>query len=189
MIDYFDLDAIGAREEPVPVVFTGPFFNLARAIPSRTPDGENAAEIKEGCAATVPLWAAEALRLGGYVAVRAPPPFQLSTFREFKTDALAPSLSRKAAHYYDSGLTLCGLLGNPPAHAGAGGRWSVEGTRLAGQIYRLFQLRYLSIIRSAGKRGFDLSDVRGRLTAWERQLLDSVLRCRQQELAWREGVI
>ncbi|KAG5497628.1 hypothetical protein JKF63_03893 [Porcisia hertigi] len=181
---YFDLDDIGANEEPVAVTFTVPSFNMGKDITVRSYEGETASEVVAGCVATVPLWAAMALRTEGYVSVRAPQKFSLATFREFKTDPLAPSLHRKSPHFYRAGLQLCRLLSNPTSS----GHMSAEGNRLAAQLFRLYQLRYLRIIFAASKKGFDLNDVRDKLEESERHLLDSYLRGQAEESLWYANV-
>ncbi|KAK7198080.1 GINS complex subunit Psf3 [Novymonas esmeraldas] len=177
---YFDLDAIGACEEPVPVTFTVPSFNMGRDLTVRTPEGEAVAEVAAGCVTTLPLWAATALRTDGYISVHAPQKFSLATFREFKTDPLAPSLQRKSPYFYEVGLQLCRLLSNPTSS----GHMSAEGNRLAAQLFRLYQLRYLRIIFAAAKKGFDLNDVRDKLEESERCLLDTYLRGQAEEALW-----
>lgn len=177
---YFDLEAIGADEESVPVTFAVPSFSLAKDVAVRSSEGEAVPEVAAGNTATVPLWAARALRQGGFVAVRTPPKYSLATFKEFKNDPLAPNLHSKSPYFYDAGLTLCALLGNPPPSGGL----SAEGTRLAAQLVRLYQLRYLKILFAAAKRGFDLNDEREKLTESERHLLDTFLRGRAEERLW-----
>jgi len=177
---YFDVDDIGTDEEPVPVTFTVPSFRLGSDVVVRAPDGEPAGEITPGCTATLPLWAAAALRRHGFAAVHLPPKFALATFREFKTDPLAPSLFLKSPHFYEAGLVVCTLLGNPSST----GNLSPEGNRLAAQIFRLYQLRYLKILLAAAKKGFDLSDVKEKLTESERELLNAFLTGMEEEKRW-----
>ncbi|KAG5496990.1 hypothetical protein GH5_01508 [Leishmania sp. Ghana 2012 LV757] len=177
---YFDLDDIGACEESVPVTFAVPSFNMGKDLAARTDEGETVSEVAAGCVATVPLWAATALRTEGYVSVHVPHKFSLATFREFKTDPLAPSLHRKSPYFYHAGLQLCRLLSNPTSS----GHMSAEGNRLAAQLFRLYQLRYLRIIFSAAKKGFDLNDVRDKLEESERHLLDSYLLGQAEEALW-----
>lgn len=178
--NYFDIHLIGANEEPVPIVFTVPSFSLGKDVVVRTPDGEPVNEVTAGCMATVPLWAAEVLRRGGYVSVHTPPNFSIAVFREFKTDPLAASLATKSPYYYEAGLRLCRLVGNPSASGGM----SAEGTRLTAQLFRLYQLRYHKIIGAAAKRGFDLKDVQGKLSVREQHLLDRLLRGQSEEQLW-----
>lgn len=183
--NYFDLDAIGADEEAVPVAFAVPSFSLARDMTVRSAEGEAVSEVAAGNTSVVPLWAARALRLGGYVAVHTPPKYSLATFREFKNDALAPNLHSKSPYYYDAGLTLCAVLGNPAAN----GALSPDGNRLAAQLFRLYQLRYRKIILAAAKTGFDLNDEREKVTESERFLLDTFLKSRAEEQLWYSSTI
>ncbi|EPY21062.1 GINS complex subunit 3 [Strigomonas culicis] len=179
---YFDLQDLGANEEPVPVVFAVPSFNLGQHIKVQGSGGEGPAgsEVKAGDSAVLPLWAATPLRRGGHVTVRTPTTYSLSTFREFKTDSLAPSLRLKSPFFYEAGLRVCRLVGNTTA----AGHMGPEGNRLAGQLHLLYQKRYLRIIHAAAKRGFDLNDIRDKLTDSERSLLDGFLREREQEKGW-----
>ncbi|CAD2215666.1 GINS complex subunit 3 [Angomonas deanei] len=183
---YFDLQDITANEEIVPVKFVVPSFNIGKDIIARSSDGEStSSEISTGSTARLPLWAAAPLRKEGYVAVHVPPKYTVVTFREFKTDPLAPSLRHKSPTYYDTGLTICRLIGNTTA----GGHMSREGNRLAAQLHRLYQLRYLKIILSGAKKGFDLSDVKEKLTDSERYLLESYLSNRDREQTWYSNAI
>ncbi|KAL7705879.1 GINS complex subunit Psf3 [Lotmaria passim] len=177
---YFNLDDIGAAEELVPVTFTVPSFNMGKDLTVRTVEGEAVDEVAAGCVTAMPLWAAAALRAYGYVSVHAPHKFSLSTFREFKTDPLAPSLHRKSPYFYKAGLQLCRLLSNPTSN----GHLSAEGNRLAAQLFRLYQLRYLRIIFAAAKKGFDLNDARDKLEESERSLLDAYLRGQAEDSLW-----
>lgn len=177
---YFDLNDIGTDEEPVPVTFAVPSFRLGADVVVRSPDGEPTTDVTPGCSAVMPLWAAKALRQGGYVTVHVPRTFSLSTFREFKTDPLAPSLFLKSPHFYEAGLALCTLLGNPSGN----GNMSPEGNRLAAQLFRLYQLRYLKILLAAAKKGFDLSDVKEKLVESERELLETFLTGSEEEKLW-----
>lgn len=177
---HFDLHSIGAAEELVPVTFTVPSFSMGRDFTVRTVEGEAVEEVAAGCVTAMPLWAATALRAGGHVRVHAPHTFALATFREFKTDPMAPNLHRKCPHFYGAGVQLCRLLGNPTSS----GQMSAEGNRVAGQLFRLYQLRYLRIIFAAAKKGFDLSDVRDKLEETERDLLDAYLRGQAEEALW-----
>lgn len=180
---YFDLDDIGACEEAVTVTFAVPSFNMGKDLAIRTREGEAVPEVTAACVATVPLWAAAALRSDGFVSVHPPHKFSLATFREFKTDPLAPSLQRKSPYFYEAGLQLCRLVSNPTAS----GHMSAEGNRLAAQLFRLYQLRYLRIIFAAAKKGFDLNDVRDKLEESERRLLDAYLRGQAEERLWYTG--
>lgn len=182
---HFDLNDIGAAEELVPVTFTVPSFNMGRDLTVRTVEGEAVEEVAAGCVSAMPLWAAAPLRADGYISTHAPHKFSLSTFREFKTDPLAPSLYRKSPYFYRAGLLLCRLLSNPTSS----GHMSAEGNRLAAQLFRLYQLRYLRIIFAAAKKGFDLSDVRDKLEESERDLLDAYLRSQAEEALWYSSFI
>lgn len=185
---YFDLQEIGTNEESVPVVFTVPSFSLGKNIKAHSSSGGEAtasAEVKAGDSAVLPLWAAAPLRRGGYVAVGISTTYSLSTFREFKTDSLAPSLRLKSPFFYEAGLRICRLVGNTTAS----GHMGPEGNRLAGQLHLLYQKRYLRIIHAAAKRGFDLNDVRDKLTDSERHLLHGFLLEREQEKGWYASTI
>lgn len=174
---YFDLSDILTNEETVPVTFLVPSFSLGRDISARTVDGEAVEEVGAGNVANIPLWAAMALRREGYVAPQVPPRYTTSVFREFKTDPLAVSLYAKSPYYYEAGLLLCAML--PTS----------EGNRLAAQLFRLYQLRYLKIIHAAAKKGFDLGDVREKLCESERRLLDALLNCLEDERQWHRSVL
>lgn len=178
--NYFDLDDIGACEVPLSVVFTVPSFSMGQDLTVRTSEGDTVAEVRAGCRATVPLWAATALRTDGFAIAHPSSTFSLSTFREFKTDPLAPNLYQKCPHFYHAGLQLCRLIGNPTPD----GHLSSEGNRLAAQLFRLYQLRYLRIIFAAAKQGFDLTDVRDKLEESERYLLDAFLKGQAEERVW-----
>lgn len=182
---YYDLDAIGADEELLPVTFVQPSFSLAKDVTVRSAEGEAVAEVAVGNTAMVPIWAARALRQGGFAAIHTPAKYSLATFREFKNDPLAPNLHAKSPYFYDAGLTLCALLGNPAAN----GALSPEGSRLAAQLFRLYQLRYLKIIFAASKKGFDLNDEREKLTESERFLLDTYLKGRAEEQLWYNSTV
>lgn len=184
---YFDLHEIGTDEEPVPVVFTVPAFSLRDNIKvhSSSDDATVTADVKAGDTAILPLWAAAPLRRGGYVAVGTPTTYSLSTFREFKTDSLAPSLRLKSPFFYEAGMRICRLVGNTTS----AGHMGPDGNRLAGQLHLLYQKRYLRIIHAAAKRGFDLNDVRDKLAESERHLLDGFLREREQEKVWYASTI
>ncbi|KEG08907.1 GINS complex subunit 3 [Trypanosoma grayi] len=173
---YFDLSDILANEETVPVVFLVPSFSLGKDIHARTSEGETVEEVGPGSIATIPLWVAVALRQDGYLVPQVPPRYTTSVFREFKTDPLAASLYAKSPYYYEAGLLLCAML---PTN---------EGNRLAAQLFRLYQLRYLKVIHAAAKRGFDLSDVREKLCESERNLLDTLLRGMEDERQWHQSV-
>lgn len=187
--NYFDIDSIGALEESVPVSFLTPSFALGSELhltihgvdPDAEPPGEGrengTKDAKEGQSALLPLWAAEVLYREGCVRVATPPSFGLATFREFKGDPLASSLADKSPYFYEAGMRLSHLVG-PPIASGA---MSLEGGRLAAQLIRLYQLRYLGILRAGYKRGFDLTDLREKLTESERWLLDSFLRSQAEE--------
>lgn len=181
---YFDLQDIGADAELVPVTFTVPSFSLTKDMVVRSSEGEPVDEVFAGSTAVVPLWAARALRTDGFTAVHVPTKYTLSTFREFKSDPLAPNLASKSPYFYTAGLCVCALIGNPTV-----GGMSSEGNRLAAQLFRLYQLRYLKILFAASKRGFDLSDVREKLTESEHDLLDSFLRGRAEEELWRSSSV
>ncbi|KAF8294080.1 putative GINS complex subunit Psf3 [Trypanosoma cruzi] len=172
---YFDLFDILTNEETVPVTFLVPSFSLGRDIHARTTDGEALEEVKSGSVATVPLWAAVALRQEGYLVPQVPPRYTTSVFREFKTDPLAVSLHKKSPYYYEAGLLLCAML---PIN---------EGNRLAAQLFRLYQLRYLKVIHAAAKKGFDLSDVREKLCESERELLDALIGGLEDERQWHHS--
>lgn len=182
---YFDLEAIGADEELVPVTFVVPSFSLAKDVTVRSAEGEAVTEVAAGNTATLPIWAARALRKGGFAAVRTPPKYSLSTFREFKNDPLAPNLHAKSPYFYDAGLILCALLGNPAPN----GALSPEGNRLAAQLFRLYQLRYLKILFAAAKKGFDLNDEREKLSESERFLLDTFLKGQAAEQLWYSSTV
>ncbi|CCD11961.1 unnamed protein product [Trypanosoma congolense IL3000] len=173
---YFDIASILVNEEPVPAIFLAPLFGLGRDIGPRTADGEVLDDVQSGSVATVPMWAAVAFRQDGLLIPQVPPRYTTSVFREFKTDPLAVSLYGKSPYYYEAGLLLCAML--PTS----------DGNRLAGQLFRLYQLRYLKIIRSAAKKGFDLSDVRGKLCESERDLLDALIRGMEEERQWYQSV-
>ncbi|CCW65614.1 unnamed protein product [Phytomonas sp. EM1] len=182
---YFDIGLISANEELVPVTFSVPSFTLAKDVIVRNAEGERSAAVAAGDTAVLPLWVAYPLRQQGFISVQLGNKYSLSTFREFKTDPLAPSLAAKSPYFYESGLTLCALLGNPTSNGGM----SAEGTRLAAQLFRLYQLRYLKVILAAAKKGFDLNDVREKLTESERVLLDSYLKGRLEELMWYASAV
>ncbi|RHW72852.1 DNA replication complex GINS protein PSF3 [Trypanosoma brucei equiperdum] len=170
--NYFDLSSILSNEELIPVTFTTPLFGLGKDVNPRTAEGETHDEVQVGSTATLPLWAAVAFRQVGHIVPQVPPRYTTSVFREFKTDPLAVSLHAKSPYYYEAGLLLCAML--PTG----------DGNRLAGQLFRLYQLRYLKIIRAAAKKGFDLSDVREKLCESERDLLDALIRGMEEERQW-----
>ncbi|RNC41909.1 GINS complex subunit 3 [Trypanosoma cruzi] len=172
---YFDLFDILVNEETVPVTFLVSSFSLGRDIHARTTDGEALEEVRAGSVATVPLWAAVALRQEGYLVPQVPSRYTTSVFREFKTDPLAVSLHKKSPYYYEAGLLLCAML---PIN---------EGNRLAAQLFRLYQLRYLKVIHAASKKGFDLSDVREKLCESERELLDALIGGLEEERQWHHS--
>ncbi|KAG8341304.1 putative GINS complex protein [Trypanosoma vivax] len=174
---YFDLSGILANEEAIPVTFLGPLFQLGKDISVRNSDGEALEEIRAGSTAALPLWATVELRRGGHLMPQIPPRYATSAFREFKTDPLAASLSAKSPYYYEVGLSLCAML--PTS----------DGNKLAAQLFRLYQVRYLKVIRTAAKKGFDLTDVRDKLCESERYLLDSVLRGIREEQQWHHSVV
>ncbi|ORC86727.1 GINS complex subunit 3 [Trypanosoma theileri] len=173
---YFDLSDILTNEETVPVTFLVPSFSLGKEINVRTNEGEALEEVKAGSVSTIPMWAAVALREGGYLIPQVPPRYTTSVFREFKTDPLAASLHAKSPYFYEAGLLLCAML---PTN---------EGNRLAAQLFRLYQLRYLKVIHAASKRGFDLTDVREKLCESERYLLDTLLRGMENERQWHRSI-
>ncbi|RNE98311.1 GINS complex subunit 3 [Trypanosoma rangeli] len=174
---YFDISDILTNEETVPVTFLVPSFSLGRDIHARSSEGEALAEVRAGSVATVPLWAAVALHREGFLVPHVPPRYTTSVFREFKTDPLAVSLYAKSPYYYEAGLLLCAML---PVN---------DGNRLAAQLFRLYQLRYLKVIHAAAKKGFDLSDVREKLCESERDLLDALLRGLEDERQWHRSVL
>lgn len=172
---YFDLSEILINEETIPVTFLVPSFNLGKEINARNSDNEAVEEVRAGNFATLPLWAAIALRQDGYIIPHLPSRYATSVFREFKTDPLAVSLYAKSPFYYEAGVTLCAMLS------------ASEGNRLAGQLFRLYQLRYLKVICAAAKKGFDLSDVREKLCESERELLDNLLAGYEEERQWHRS--
>ncbi|CCW69837.1 unnamed protein product [Phytomonas sp. Hart1] len=182
---YFDIGLISTHEELVPVTFHVSSFMLQNDVIVRNAEGERCTEVNAGNTTVLPLWAAYPLRQAGFISVQIGSKYSLSTFREFKTDPLAPNLAAKSPYFYDAGLTLCALLGNPTTNGGM----SAEGTRLASQLFQLYRLRYLKVILAAAKKGFDLSDVRDKLTESERVLLDSYLKGRSDELMWYSNAI
>lgn len=200
--DYFDVDEISTREETVPVQFLVSSFTLASDIHlthqredtetvlqegntnSNNPSS-SMKDVRAGQTALLPLWAAEPLHQEGFISVTKPPAFELSTFREFKTDSLAPSLFQKSPYFYDSGLRVCRLIGIPTSS----GMMSTDGNRLAAQLVRLYQLRYFKIVEAVHKKGFDLSDVREKLVESERFLLDILLAGKAQEIQWHKSVV
>lgn len=199
--DYFDVDEISMREETVPVQFLVSSFTLASDIHlthqredtessfshdnNTNHEASSMKDVRAGQTALLPLWAAEPLHQQGYISVSKPPTFELSTFREFKTDSLAPSLFQKSPYFYESGLRICRLIGMPTSS----GMMSAEGSRLAAQLVRLYQLRYFKIVEAVHKKGFDLSDIREKLVESERFLLDIVLAGKAQELQWHRSSV
>jgi hypothetical protein len=160
---YFAIDEALLAEQLVPVTFASGAFLLGKDLDSaRNADGERTSDLLPGAKATLPLWAAAPLRKSGFVSVQSPAIFLLSTFKEFKPDAMVPQLSTKSPYFYSVGLWLSSML--PPN----------EGLRLRQQLLRLFQSRYYGVVASAGKHGFDFADTRLALCEAERGLLDSV---------------
>lgn len=143
-------------------------------------------------------------------------------------DPLVPNLYIMSPYYYELGLMLCRLIGNPPLSAITAAVTaststsasnnnnnsrkrarneddnnttnnnttnnntntreraivnvlSTEGRRLASQLFRLYQLRYLRVILSSAKCGFDRADVREKLCEMERVLFDAVLKGNAEE--------
>lgn len=179
MYDYFDVDETCAAEEMVPVAFATASFRLGTEVASaRNQAGERSDEVHTGTVATLPLWAASALReSGGFVSILPPSTYSTATFREFKADPLAPNLKAKSDHYYEVGLSLCSMMS------------AQEAARLGAQIIRLYQLRYMKIIRSAAKRGLDFNDIHDTLCATERQLIDAVKSNIRDENEWRSSAV
>lgn len=143
-------------------------------------------DVKRGQTAMLPLWAAIPLHREGYIQCFTPPTFDMSTFLEFKADPLAPSLYLKSPYFFESGIRICRLLGSPTSSSSS---MSASGNDLVAQIVRLYQLRYLKIIHSARKKGFDLTDVREKLAVSERYLLDVVLTGKTQEQEWNASLL
>lgn len=161
---------------------SSPHSSLPGSPTSRAPVMK---DVKPGQIALLPLWAAIPLHRDGYIRCFTPPTFAISTFREFKADPLAPSLYLKSPYFYEAGIRICRLLG-PPTSSGA---MSAMGKDVVAQLVRLYQLRYLKIIRAARKKGFELSDARERLTESERYLLDVVLTDQREEREWSVSLL
>lgn len=136
-------------------------------------------DVKEGQRASLPLWAVMPLFREGYLRVHLPDTFSRHTFKEFKTDPLAPNLAHKSPYFYEVGLHLVRCI-HPS---------TLEGRLLPTQLPRLYQMRYLKILNAAHKKGFDLSDVREKLAEKERLLLDLYLMEKNAYHSWYTSVI
>lgn len=202
---YFDVDDIQMKEATIPVTFLVSSFTLGSELPpmrsaddiepleeaaaaAATGDGNavlqtaggGLSDVRQGSTVIAPLWAIGPLHREGYVHVTLPPLYELSTFREFKTDPLAANLYLKSPYFFEAGFLIARLLQMPSASGGL----SAEGIRLIGQLFRLYQVRYTKVIASTHKKGFELSDVRERVAECERVLLDTYLVGKEEEKEW-----
>jgi len=164
---YYDVDAILAEEERVPVVFRTESKGLGGlSAASLTVD------LDAGSRVDLPLWLAPALAERLWVSIKAPKCFA-KRFRNFLlSDPTVVNLREKSPNYYETGRRLVAFVdGNQQLHSA---------------LVKTLAVRYKEILdRSQHSRNEDLSKVTAGMTELEKKLFYAGYNGKDELFHWK----
>ncbi|GAQ78162.1 hypothetical protein KFL_000090080 [Klebsormidium nitens] len=107
--DYFDLEAILAEEERVPVLFLTSVTGVGRALDPSCDDDD----LAEGVKVDLPQWLTKGqLSEKRFVEVRTPKCFNERVKKDIQADPGVVNLRERSAFFYAFGRSLCRILDN-----------------------------------------------------------------------------
>ncbi|GBG84146.1 hypothetical protein CBR_g38120 [Chara braunii] len=109
MADYYDVEAILAEDERVPVTFTTGATGVGRALDPSCDDND----LKRGTKVDLPFWMTPMLAARNMITVGIPACFDNRVRKEVQADAGCVDMRQRCSYFYDLGSRLTNMVRDP----------------------------------------------------------------------------